>query len=59
MFDREPGFEEVAQAGSLEEARGALEGIDFAVVDLDLPDGDGTEMIGSLRAFNPRCPAMV
>ena len=42
MFDREPEFEVVAQAGSLEEALGVLEGIDFAVVDLDLPDGDGT-----------------
>lgn len=59
MFDREPGFEVVAQAGSLEEARGVLEGIDFAVVDLDLPDGDGTELIGPLRALNPRGMVMV
>ena len=59
MFDREPEFEVVAQAGSLEEALGVLEGIDFAVVDLDLPDGDGTEMIGPLRSVNPQCLVMV
>ncbi len=59
MFDREPEFEVVAQAGSLEEARAALNDIDFAVVYLDLPDGDGTELIGPLRAFNPRCLVMV
>ena len=54
MFEREPDFEVVAQAGSLAEARRVLEGIDLAVVDLDLPDGDGTELIGELRAANPR-----
>jgi DNA-binding NarL/FixJ family response regulator len=59
MFDREPEFEVVAQAGSLEESLAALDGIDFAVVDLDLPDGDGTELIGPLRASNPRCLVMV
>ena len=59
MFDQEPGFEVVEQAGSLEEARGALEDIDFAAVDLDLPDGDGTELIGLLHAFNSRCLVMV
>lgn len=59
MFDREAEFEVVAQVGSLEEARGALAGIDLAVVDLDLPDGDGTELIGPLRATNSRCLVMV
>ena len=59
MFDREPEFEVVAQAGSLEESADLLEGIDLAVVDLNLPDGDGTELIGQLRAFNPRGMVMV
>lgn len=59
MFDREPDFEVVAQAGSLEEAREKLEGIDLAVVDLDLPDGDGTDLIGALRAINPRAMVLV
>jgi DNA-binding NarL/FixJ family response regulator len=53
MFEREPEFEVTAEAGSLAEARGMLEGIDLAVVDLDLPDGNGTELIGELRAANP------
>ena len=54
MFEREPDFEVVAQAGSLAEARRMLGGTDLAVVDLDLPDGDGTELLGELRAANPR-----
>jgi DNA-binding NarL/FixJ family response regulator len=53
MLNREPEFEVVAQAGSLVEARRALEDIDLAVVDLNLPDGDGTELIGELRTANP------
>jgi DNA-binding NarL/FixJ family response regulator len=53
MFDREPDFEVVAHAGSLAEARRVLEGADLAVVDLDLPDGDGSALIGELRAANP------
>ena len=59
MFDREPELTVVAQAGSLAEARGMLEGVDVAVVDLDLPDGDGTELIGELRAVNPRGMVLV
>jgi DNA-binding NarL/FixJ family response regulator len=59
MFDREPQFEVVAQAGTLAEARRMLEGVDLAVVDLDLPDGDGTEMIGELRAVNPHGMVLV
>jgi DNA-binding NarL/FixJ family response regulator len=56
MFDREPEFEVVAQAGCLAEAREELGGMDLAVVDLDLPDGDGAELIGELREANPRAP---
>ena len=59
MFDREPDFEVVAQAGTLAEARRNLGGVDLAVVDLDLPDGDGTDLIGALRAVNPRGMALV
>ncbi len=59
MFDREPEFEVVAHAGSLAEARRVLEGVDLAVVDLNLPDGDGTELIGDLRAASPRAVVLV
>jgi two-component system nitrate/nitrite response regulator NarL len=63
-FDREPGFEVVAQADTLAGAREALEdlgegGVDVAVVDLRLPDGDGTDLIGELRAGNPHSAALI
>ncbi len=59
MFNREPDFEVVAQAGSLGEAREKLGSIDLAIVDLDLPDGDGTDLIGALRDVNPRGMVLV
>jgi two-component system nitrate/nitrite response regulator NarL len=59
MFDREPDFEVAAQAGSVAEARQRLGGVDLAVVDLDLPDGDGTDLIGPLRAASPRAMVLV
>ena len=59
MFDQQPDFEVVAQAGSLAEARRVLDGIDLAVVDLSLPDGNGTELIGELRAANPHGMVLV
>lgn len=59
MLDLEPEFEVVAQAGSLAEARRLLDGIDLAIVDLNLPDGDGTELIGELRVANPSSVVLV
>lgn len=41
------------------EARQRLGGVDLAVVDLDLPDGDGTDLIGPLRAASPRAMVLV
>jgi len=58
-FEREAGFEVVAQAASLSEARGMLEGIDVAVVDLGLPDGYGGDLIKELREANPQAQALV
>lgn len=59
-FEREPGLEVVAQAGSLAEAREALEeGVDVAVLDLRLPDGEGTDLIGELRENNPHAAALI
>ena len=54
MLEREPGFKVTSQAGSVAEVRDAGgEGLDVAVVDLMLPDGDGTEVIRELREANP------
>lgn len=58
-FDGEPDFEVVAQAGSLAGAREALEGVDVAVLDLRLPDGKGTELIGELRERSQHASALV
>jgi DNA-binding NarL/FixJ family response regulator len=60
-FESEPGFEVVAQAGTLAEARGALaaEPVDVAVLDLRLPDGEGTDLIGGLREKNPYAAALI
>jgi DNA-binding NarL/FixJ family response regulator len=53
------GFEVVGQAASLSEARGKLEGIDVAVVDLGLPDGYRGDLIKELREANPQAQALV
>ena len=64
LFDREQEFAVVAQAGSLAEARRTLdgelaEGIDAAVVDLGLPDGDGADFIEDLRRRSPSAIVLV
>ena len=55
LLSHEPDLEVVAQAGSLAEARQALlEGrLDVALLDLALPDGHGSDLIGDLRRRNP------
>ncbi|MDQ3855610.1 MAG: response regulator transcription factor [Chloroflexota bacterium] len=55
----EPDLEVVGQAGTLAEARGQLEGVDVAVIDLHLPDGNGAELIRELHAASPRARALV
>ncbi len=63
VFDQQPEFEVVAQAGSLDEARRVLEslenGADLGVIDLSLPDGEGTDLIKDLRDANPGFAALV
>jgi DNA-binding NarL/FixJ family response regulator len=53
MIDREPDLTVTAQAGTLAEARRRLNDIDIAIVDLDLPDGNGADIVRDLRAANP------
>ena len=59
LLAREPDLAVVGQAGSLAEARPLLRAADVALVDLDLPDGDGAALIRELRAANPRAQAVV
>jgi DNA-binding NarL/FixJ family response regulator len=61
VFDQQPEFEVVAQAGTLAEARLAMDGseVDLGVIDLTLPDGEGTELIGELREANQLFAALV
>ena len=61
VFDQEPGYEVVAQAGTLAEAREEMDGVeaDLGVIDLSLPDGEGTELIEELREANPDFAALV
>jgi CheY-like chemotaxis protein len=59
-LEHTPNLEVVAQAGSLAEAREALDRrLDVAVVDLGLPDGDGSELFGDLRRTNPGISVLV
>ena len=63
MLEREPDLTVVARPRSLSEARGILESaelaVDVAIVDLNLPDGSGAELIKELRASRPRAKALV
>ena len=63
VLEWEAGFEKVPQAGSLSEGLasvGVLDGdLDVAVVSLDLPDGDGTDLISQMRSTEPDVPVLV
>lgn len=58
-FSLEPGLEVVAEAGTVAEARARLAEADVGVFDLDLPDGNGAELIPALHAANRRAEALV
>jgi two-component system nitrate/nitrite response regulator NarL len=63
ILEREPDLVVVAQTGSLAEVRAMLPEIvgqvDVALVDLQLPDGDGVEIVRDLRVANPRGQTIV
>jgi DNA-binding NarL/FixJ family response regulator len=59
ILEADPDLKVVSQAGSLAEARTMLEGIDVALIDRGLPDGDGLELIGALREVNPGAKVFV
>jgi DNA-binding NarL/FixJ family response regulator len=63
MLEREPDLTVVARPRSLSEARedlqSAEQAVDVAIVDLNLPDGSGTDLIRELRSSLPRATALV
>jgi DNA-binding NarL/FixJ family response regulator len=63
LLEREPDLQVVGEAGSLSEARDGMmdmpHKIDLALIDLLLPDGIGTDLIGDLRRINPKLPVLV
>lgn len=62
MIEAAPGIELVDAVGSLAEARAALkryEAPDVLIIDLGLPDGDGTALISELAAKAPATSALV
>lgn len=63
ILEREPDLVVAAQAGSLAEARAVLPEIastvDVALVDLQLPDGNGIAVVRDLRAANPHAQMIV
>jgi DNA-binding NarL/FixJ family response regulator len=63
LLGEQPDIEVVGTAGSLYETRTMLEamldGMDVALLDRGLPDGDGLELVEALRAVNPPCRVYV
>jgi PAS domain S-box-containing protein len=59
ILERESDFTVVGQAESLATARGLLHGVDVAVLDFALPDGEGIELIPELRAASPGAEVLV
>lgn len=62
LLGRQPGTEVVAQAGSVAGCRALgplLSSVDVALLDLRLPDGEGTELVAVLRAANPSARVLI
>jgi DNA-binding NarL/FixJ family response regulator len=59
-LDQEEDLEVAWQAGSMTDTRDIhLDGVDVAVVDPLLPDGDGMELIREVSVANPNALALV
>jgi DNA-binding NarL/FixJ family response regulator len=59
MLRREPDITIIGQAATVEEARPLLAEVDIALIDLDLPDQEGVDLIRELLAVNPKAIALV
>ena len=53
LLEGQQDLKVVSQAGSVAEARTMLKGIDVALIDRGLPDGDGLGLMDDLQAVNP------
>jgi DNA-binding NarL/FixJ family response regulator len=62
MLERDGDLTVLAKPRSVSEARGALGSaglaVDVALVDLNLPDGSGVDLIKELRRSRPRAKAL-
>jgi RNA polymerase sigma factor (sigma-70 family) len=59
VLEREQDVASIKQAGSVAEASLLLSDVDVAVVDIDLPDGSGVQIINALRARQPHVKVLV
>ncbi len=59
LLESQPDMEVVGQAGTLSEARAMLGGVDVALMDRVLADGDSLELIGELREASPGAKVLV
>lgn len=62
LLNRQPGMMVVGQASTLGEARALLAagiGVDVALIDLDLPDGHGADLVRDLRRCAPGALVLV
>jgi DNA-binding NarL/FixJ family response regulator len=59
LLERQADIKVVGQASSLAGARQLLSGVDLALIDRGLPDGDGLELIRELRAASSGAAVLV
>jgi two-component system response regulator DesR len=62
LLNLRPGMRVVAECGSIAGCRalgGLLQTVDVALLDLMLPDGEGTELVAVLRGANPSVRVLI